>query len=238
MESNTTLPFFDLIFGSGPVASLIMGILALMSFAVWGIIVIKYITLQKNLKANREFSAAFVRLEQFAELTTLLRIRRDSPLKQLTNEVLSEASKFSHYVSYDSIHHRSSLLEDSMQRSVEGIRLNEDNYLGFLGMSSNLSPFLGLFGTVWGIMSSFYQIGQHGSADLSVVAPGIAAALVTTAGGLIVAIPSSAAYNIFVSRNNRNEMYYYNFASRILSLFKRGDLLALEQKVDTSEVHH
>ena len=143
--------------------------------------------------------------------------------------MLKEASKFSNFVSYDSIQHRASLLEDTIQRSIEGLRLTEDRYLGFLATCSNLSPFFGLLGTVWGIMVAFFQIGQHGSADLTVVAPGIAMALITTVAGLVVAIPASAGYNYFTARNGQNEISYFNFGSQVLSLFKRGDLLALEE---------
>jgi biopolymer transport protein TolQ len=121
------------------------------------------------------------------------------------------------------------LLEDTIQRSIEGLRLEEDSNIAFLATSSNLAPFFGLLGTVWGIMVAFYQIGQHGSADLSVVAPGIAMALITTVAGLLVAIPASAGYNVFAARNGRNEISYYNFGSHLLSLFKRDDLLALEE---------
>ena len=78
-------------------------------------------------------------------------------------------------------------------------------------------------------MVAFFQIGQHGSADLTVVAPGIAMALITTVAGLVVAIPASAGYNYFTSRNGQNEISYFNFGSQVLSLFKRGDLLALEE---------
>ena len=153
----------------------------------------------------------------------------NSALRSLTSEVLKEASKFSNFVSYDSIQHRASLLEDTIQRSIEGLRLTEDRYLGFLATCSNLAPFFGLLGTVWGIMVAFFQIGQHGSADLTVVAPGIAMALITTVGGLVVAIPASAGYNYFTARNGQNEISYFNFGSQVLSLFKRGDLLALEE---------
>ena len=69
--------------------------------------------------------------------------------------------------------------------------MEEDRYLTFLATSSNLAPFFGLLGTVWGIMIAFFQIGHHGSADLTVVAPGIAMALITTVAGLVVAIPAS-----------------------------------------------
>ena len=122
--------------------------------------------------------------------------------------------------------------------------MDEDRYLTFLATSSNLAPFFGLLGTVWGIMIAFFQIGHHGSADLTVVAPGIAMALITTVAGLLVAIPASAGYNYFTSKlvaipasagynyftskNGSNETSYYNFGSQVLSLFKRGDMLAVE----------
>ena len=208
---------------------IILTILGGMSIGLWGIIIVKTRSYTRNARLNTDFYSRFIRIEQFVQLKVLCRQATDSPLKKLTEEVLLEAQKFSAFVSYDSIQHRASLLEDTIQRSIEAIRLDEDKFLGFLAMASNLSPFFGLLGTVWGIMVAFYQIGKHGSADLTVVAPGISVALVTTVFGLMVAIPSSAAYNIFVNRNNRNEISYYNFGSRVLSLFKRGDLLALEE---------
>jgi len=208
---------------------ILLTVLGAMSIGTWGIIIVKTRYYTKNSTLNADFYGRFVRIEQFVQLKAHCRQSVESPLKKLTEEVLLEAQKFSAFVSYDSIQHRASLLEDTIQRSIEAIRLDEDKYLSFLAMSSNLAPFFGLLGTVWGIMVAFYQIGKHGSADLTIVAPGISVALVTTVAGLMVAIPASAAYNIFVNRNNRNEISYYNFGSRVLSLFKRGDLLALEE---------
>lgn len=223
------IPFFELIKMADGATLVILMILLAMSIGTWGILLVKFKFYHRNAALNADFYGRFIRVEQFVALKGLCRQQGDSPLKKLTEEVLLEAAKFSAFVSYDSIQHRASLLEDTVQRSIEAIRLDEDRFLGFLALSSNLSPFFGLLGTVWGIMVAFYEIGQHGSADLTVVAPGIAAALITTVCGLLVAIPASAAYNIFVNRNNRNEVSYYNFGSRILSLFKRGDLLALEE---------
>lgn len=219
----------DMIKASDFVSWVVLAVLSLMSLGTWGIILIKF---KRNTKArtqNATFFTRFMKIDQFIQLKALCRQSEEGPLMKLSEEVLLEAQKFSAFVSYDSIQHRASLLEDTIQRSIEGIRLEEDEYLGFLALSSNLSPFLGLFGTVWGIMVAFYEIGKHGSADLTVVAPGISVALITTIAGLVVAIPASAAYNLFTTRNNRNEISYYNFGSRILSLFKRGDLLALEE---------
>jgi biopolymer transport protein TolQ len=208
---------------------IILSFLLLMSVGSWGIIIVKFFSYRKNRRANARFYRDFEQVKHFTDLRSLCKSSKDSALKRLTEEVLMEASKFSSYVSYDSIQHRASLLEDTIQRSIEALRLSEDKYLSFLAVSSSLAPFFGLLGTVWGIMISFYEIGRHGSADLSVVAPGIAMALITTVAGLVVAIPSSAGYNVFASRNNQNEVAYYNFGSRVLSLFKRGDLHALEE---------
>lgn len=220
---------FQLLKSCDPFSIGVLLILGAMSIGTWGIILVKWRYYSKNAALSADFYGRFVHIEQFVQLKAHCRQSGDSPLKKLTEEVLLEAQKFSAFVSYDSIQHRASLLEDTIQRSIEAIRLEEDKYLGFLAMSSNLSPFFGLLGTVWGIMVAFYEIGKHGSADLTVVAPGISVALVTTVFGLIVAIPSSASYNNFTNRNNRNEVGYYNFGSRVLSLFKRGDLLALEE---------
>jgi biopolymer transport protein TolQ len=229
--------FIELLQSSGLVAGLILIVLAILSFLVWGIVVVKYLEYRKLATLNKAVAREFARVENFSELKALVRGAKaqTGPLAALIEEVLKEAGKFSNFVSFDTIQHRASLLEDTIQRSVESIRMDEDRMLGFLGTSSNIAPFLGLLGTVWGIMVSFYQIRLQGSADLTVVAPGISAALVTTVAGLLVAIPASASYNIFVTRNNRNEMYYYDFAARILSLFKRGDLLALESLVQEGD---
>ena len=222
-------PIYDLLKMCDTPSFIILAVMGFMSIGTWGIIIVKLRYYGKNSALNADFYTRFIRIEQFVQLKTHCRQSGDSPLKKLTEEVLLEAQKFSAFVSYDSIQHRASLLEDTIQRSIEAVRLDEDKFLVFLAMSSNLSPFFGLLGTVYGIMVAFYQIGKHGSADLTVVAPGISVALVTTVFGLTVAIPASAAYNIFVNRNNRNEVSYYNFGSRVLSLFKRGDLLALEE---------
>ncbi len=226
---NNSVPILQMVAQSDIATIVVLCILAIMSFGSWGIMIVKYFEYKKNQRTNAEFFRKFSTVSQFVQLQGLCESADDSALRRLTAEVLKEASKFSNFVSYDSIQHRASLLEDTIQRSIEGLRLKEDKYLSFLATSSNLAPFFGLLGTVWGIMVAFFQIGQHGSADLTVVAPGIAMALITTVGGLVVAIPASGAYNYFTSCNSQNEISYFNFGSQVLSLFKRGDLLALEE---------
>lgn len=225
----------DMLSKADAVTVVVLAVLGFMSLGCWGIIIVKLLTAGKHQRSNAKFFASFRKARHFVELQDICKKAPESALRRLTFEVLEEASKFSNFVSYDSIQHRASLLEDTIQRSIEGLRLEEDRNIAFLASSANLAPFFGLFGTVWGIMVAFYQIGQHGSADLTVVAPGIAAALITTVAGLLVAIPASAGYNIFAARNSKNEISYYNFGSHLLSLFKRGDLLALEEIAGVDE---
>lgn len=97
-----------------------------------------------------------------------------------------------------------------------------ESKLTFLATVGSVGPFVGLFGTVWGIMSSFQRIGSTGVASLAVVAPGIAEALIATGVGLAAAIPASIAYNIYVTRIKRQELDLNNFAADFLNLAKRN----------------
>ncbi|MDP2846985.1 MAG: MotA/TolQ/ExbB proton channel family protein [Humidesulfovibrio sp.] len=93
--------------------------------------------------------------------------------------------------------------------------------LSFLATCANAAPFIGLFGTVWGIMHAFHSIGQSQSAALAVVAPGISEALVTTAIGLVVAIPATIAYNYLLSMLGDVETEMVNFAGAFLNRVER-----------------
>lgn len=115
---------------------------------------------------------------------------------------------------------------DNLQRAlrkaidIEISRL--ESRLAFLATVGSVGPFVGLFGTVWGIMSAFQHIGSTGMASLAVVAPGISEALITTGIGLAAAIPASVAYNLFVTRIKKQELELNNFAADFLNLAKRN----------------
>ncbi|MCL2283478.1 MAG: MotA/TolQ/ExbB proton channel family protein [Fibromonadales bacterium] len=219
-----------------PVTIAILLILAFFSLLTWGIVITKQLALKGKQLTNAKFYKSFDRIKNFAEIENFTAKVPECPLKTITDAVLKESKNLSPFVSAETLAPRSEMLEDTVQREVEACRLEEDSKLSLLAIISNVSPFFGLFGTVWGIMQSFYEIGSHGSADLSIVAPGIAVALITTVAGLIAAIPASMAFNYFAARNNRQEILYYNFASHLLSLFKRGDLLAIEKVLTDREL--
>jgi biopolymer transport protein TolQ len=102
-------------------------------------------------------------------------------------------------------------------------------YVPFLATTGNTAPFIGLFGTVWGIMNSFVGIGRMGSANLAVVAPGISEALVATAAGLAAAIPAVIAFNYFMSKIRVVESELVSFSADFLNIIER-DILRTERR--------
>ncbi len=125
---------------------------------------------------------------------------------------------------------------DSVERSLRKASIDQtsrmEKALSFLATTGNTTPFIGLFGTVWGIMEAFRGIGMKGSASLAVVAPGISEALIATAVGLGAAIPAVIAYNTFTSKVSvlRSEME--TFSSDFLSLVERQ---VVKIKKDTND---
>lgn len=107
-------------------------------------------------------------------------------------------------------------LLEALQSTATQEMASLEKSLIFLATTASASPFLGLFGTVWGVMSAFLNIGYKGSAELSVVGPGIAEALVTTAAGLAVAVPALIAYNYFVDRLRRLDGELYQFSAELI----------------------
>jgi biopolymer transport protein TolQ len=101
-------------------------------------------------------------------------------------------------------------------------------FVPFLATAGNTAPFIGLFGTVWGIMNAFHGIGLRGSATLAVVAPGISEALVATAAGLAAAIPAVIAYNYFMTAIRNQEAELESFSSDFLNIIERDILSGRE----------
>src|SRR5690606_21328203 len=129
---------------------------------------------------------------------------------------------------YDSLNARGQLVNECIERTADAEKDQNERGMTYLAFCTATGPLIGLLGTVWGIMDTFFAIGRHGSANITVVAPGIAEALMAVLSGLIVAIPASLGYNAFAGFNRRAESLLYNFGSEIVSAFKRADLLALE----------
>jgi biopolymer transport protein TolQ len=116
-------------------------------------------------------------------------------------------------------------VERALRRSVDTEISHLTQLVPFLATTGNTTPFIGLFGTVWGIMNSFHDIGLRGSASLAVVAPGISEALVATAAGLAAAIPAVIAFNHFSQKIRTIETELQSFSADFLNIVER-DILA------------
>lgn len=117
-------------------------------------------------------------------------------------------------------------VERALRRTAGNEMTALETLLPFLATTGSVAPFIGLFGTVWGIMQSFISIHGHGSASLDVVAPGIAEALIATAIGLVAAIPAVMAYNYFLRRirvlESEIESFGYDYLNIVRRHFLRG----------------
>ena len=113
-------------------------------------------------------------------------------------------------------------LERSLSKSIDNQVNDLESRLSFLATIGNIGPFIGLFGTVWGIMTAFQKIGATGMASLGVVAPGISEALIATAVGLFAAIPASAGYNYYLTELKKFEVQLKNFSFDFLNIAKRN----------------
>ena len=166
-------------------------VLLLLTFSVvsWAIIIYKYQYMSRLEKQNR----IFIRVLDNGDARGVLAQAKAldaSPAASLYRNVFSEAAS-------------KSRLKRAINRQevIEAGKI--EKYVNFLATTGSTTPFIGLFGTVWGIVNAFRGIGFKGSASLAVVAPGISEALITTAFGLVAAIPAVIAYNYYVGRTRR-----------------------------------
>jgi len=198
-----------LIMGADLIVKAVIGILLFFSVYSWAIILYKFRVLSRVEQENSRFTRNFRRGKN---LPTVLRGVRHSPIANLFR-ALSEEPPGTDREEYRRILRR---LEN-----LETARL--ERYLNFLATTGSTTPFIGLFGTVWGIMNSFRGIGAAGAASLAVVAPGIAEALIATAAGLVAAIPAVIAYNYYLSRVRRITIQMEDFDQELVDFFTRDD---------------
>lgn len=214
---------------ASPVVQLTLLVLIGMSVFSWAIIVNKYQQFKKVLEANLPFEEKFWRATTLEEVFENLKNFPDSNLANVFRAGYMELRKIAESgLAKVPSEGEAPLLSgiDNLQRALNKSIETEVNLLEsrvtFLATVGSVGPFVGLFGTVWGIMSSFQKIGATGSASLAVVAPGISEALIATGVGLAAAIPATIAYNYFVTRIKKQELILNNFAVDFLNLAKRN----------------
>jgi biopolymer transport protein TolQ len=197
----------ELVLHAGPVAKFVLAVLLLFSVVSWALIVEKWWQFRRVRRQTLGFVKVFREGRRPSLVHSAARKFRDSPLAQLYAAAYAEISGLPDVVD-QSIDDGDEGLPaerlDSVHRALRraaGLEIAQlERYLPFLATTASATPFIGLFGTVWGIMSSFQGISTQGSASLAVVAPGISEALIATAAGLAAAIPAVIAYNYFLNR--------------------------------------
>jgi biopolymer transport protein TolQ len=222
----------SLIARSGPVAKVVLLLLLIFSVVSWAITLYKWREFRKARAQSASFLDVFRKSSKFSEVQAVCRTLTDSPLvgmfqagyAEITAQVRPVAAADPKPAGAGMRPTLKSL--DAVDRallrasSVEVGRL--ERRVDFLATTASISPFIGLFGTVWGIMTAFQSIGQTGSSNLAVVAPGIAEALIATAAGLFAAIPAVYAYNHFTHGVKVFASEMDDFALEFLNICERN----------------
>ncbi len=223
-QSGVSLNIWDLVMQAGWVVKGVMLLLLVASVLSWAIIFWKWISLRAAAQENAKFSEAFWAAGSLDAATRAARSFSGAPLNRVFEAALQEFNLVSGLKL--NREEKIELLETNVYRTLDkssGVELEGmQRYLAFLASTSSTAPFIGLFGTVWGIMTSFINIGATGASNLAVVAPGIAEALIATAIGLFAAIPAALFYNLFVNRIKLLSSGMQNFGTDFLNTAKRS----------------
>ena len=211
---------YSLILNASIVVQLVIGILLLASIGSWVIIVEKWIVTNNALKEFFLFEQFFWSGESLIDIYDDLKAKEDLVgIESIFYEIYEDS------IAQDSQElKRDDLTARFIRISKVSLMRQEDlleSRISFLSTVASASPYIGLFGTVWGIMNSFRGLAQTSQATLSVVAPGISEALIATALGLFAAIPALIAYNFFVKRINTILNRYESFIEEFQNLLAR-----------------
>jgi len=218
-----------LIAHSGPVARAVLLVLLVFSLVSWAIILYKGMVLHRAHAQSSTFLDVFRKSSKFSEVNSVCSQLRASPLVgvfqagylEVNQQVRGPAGQPKDAAQRPTVRSLESLSRSlARAATVEITRL--ERRLSFLATTASVTPFIGLFGTVWGIMDAFGEIGRMGSANLAVVAPGISEALITTAMGLLAAIPAAVFYNFFSSRVKVLSSMLDDFALEFLNIVERN----------------
>ncbi|MFO7736516.1 MAG: MotA/TolQ/ExbB proton channel family protein [bacterium] len=184
-------------------------ILLIISIASWGIIIFKITQLKKAKEMTSQFARIMTGNYNYPDIYQSSNRLAHSPAASVFRkgyEELEEIRKDSERdLNPETMDLCMNNIERAMKKEGSANIARLENWLSFLAITSTISPFLGLFGTVWGIMNAFDIIGKTGSATLGTIAPSLSEALITTAFGLVAAIPAVVAFNLFSSSITKRE---------------------------------
>jgi len=234
---SSELDIIQMIGNASLMVQFVLLLLLFFSITSWAIILIKYLYFRKAFKESVKFIDFFWKSRDLSDAFNKAKQLSNSPIARTFRIGYVELKNFSKPGTSAS-GGSSGAPSDSLGAQLGGIgnvqralrramdvEVNRMNQLvSFLATTGSSTPFIGLFGTVWGIMNSFHGIGLRGSASLAVVAPGISEALVATAAGLAAAIPAVIAYNFFNQKIRTMDTELRSFSSDMLNIIERDIL--------------
>lgn len=201
----------------------VLAILLIFSVVSWSVMFIVWQRFRRSQRSSRRFVGIFRKAKRLADVQSALAPLAHSALVGLFRAGYAEIEA---QIAHGGTGQQTIRSLDGVERSliratrIEGSRLSR--YVPFLATCAAATPFIGLFGTVWGIMEAFGQIGATGSTSITAVAPGISEALINTAAGLFAAIPALLAYNHFVGRLRQARGEMEDFTLEFLNLTERN----------------
>lgn len=219
MTADTS--FWSFIINAGFIVKCVILILTFSSLASWTVIVERMRFYKKQWDATKQFETRFW---SGVALTDLFQSTQREPQPTAIEKIFTSGfTAFSQFQATGN-HSRDDIITGAQRamRIAESKSVDElEGPLSLLATVGSVSPFIGLFGTVWGIMTAFQALGTVQQASIAMVAPGISEALITTAIGLFAAIPAAIAYNRFSAQVSRLQNHYENFASDLTNILHR-----------------
>ena len=217
---------WELVASSGPVVTAVLISLVLFSLVSWSIIIYKGVVLNRAFAQSETFLNVFRRSKKFSDVNAVCPQLKASPLVgvfqagyvEINQQIRASESAGAARPTVRSLES----LSRSLVRAAATETTRLERRVSFLATTASVTPFVGLFGTVWGIMDAFAEIGRSGSSSLVVVAPGLSAALIATAAGLAAAIPAAMFYNFFSSRIRVLTTMVDDFALEFLNIIERN----------------
>ena len=233
---SSNIDLIQMISNAGLMVQLVLLLLLFFSVTSWTIIVMKYLYLRRAFRESAQFIDYFWKSRDLSDAFTTAKRMISSPIARTFRTGYLELKKVSQSgggsVAAPGQEPRSlssqisgvDNVQRALRRAIDMEITRMAQLVPFLATTGSTTPFIGLFGTVWGIMNSFHGIGLRGSASLAVVAPGISEALVATAAGLAAAIPAVIAFNYFMQKIRMIETELRSFSADFLNIIERDIL--------------
>jgi biopolymer transport protein TolQ len=208
---------------AGVVGKTVLAILLIFSVISWAVAIAVWQRFQRSARASRKFMALFRRAKRLVDVQSALGAVAHSSLVGLFRAGYAEIeAQMAHAEGGRQTVKSLDSVERSLIRATRIKSARLSRFVPFLATTAAATPFIGLFGTVWGIMEAFGTIGATGSTSITAVAPGISEALINTAAGLFAAIPALLAYNHFVQRLRQAKGEMEDFTLEFLNLTERN----------------